>query len=66
MNQFSDRCRRLEEEVEQYITAQDAYEQQLSSMAASLSNMEEQLRQANQEKVRTPNRLLSLNSNCMK
>ena len=48
---MSDRCNRLEEEVEQYITAQEAYEQQLSSMAKSLSNMEEQLRQANQEKV---------------
>ena len=52
MNRLADRCHGLEEEVDQYITAQDAYEQQLSSMAKSLSSMEEQLRQANQEKVK--------------
>ena len=53
MNRLADRCHGLEEEVDQYITAQDAYEQQLSSMAKSLSSMEEQLRQANQEKVKS-------------
>ena len=49
--QWQDRCHALEDEIGQYMTARDAYEQQLSSMAKSLSNMEEQLRQANQEKV---------------
>ena len=48
---LQDRCHALEDEIEQYIIARDAYEQQLSSMAKSLSTMEEQLREANQEKV---------------
>ena len=48
---LEDRCHALEDEIEQYMVARDAYEQQLSSMAKSLSNMEEQLRHANQEKV---------------
>ena len=48
---MEDRCHALEDEIEQYIIARDAYEQQLSSMAKSLSTMEEQLRETNQEKV---------------
>eukprot|EP00794_Sanderia_malayensis_P007402 gene7402-8222_t len=66
VNHYSDRCKRLEDEVEQYIAAQDAYEQQLSSMAKSLSNMEEQLRQANQEKEILQQDLTAVRDLCVK